>query len=656
MFFKIEDIISGQTRNINVLWITSIKNGDDERTAPNFHLLLFQGDGGRPLVESFATAEERQERRNLIIEAGSFFQLSDIQFNLVWVQSVAKVNAGEPLVDGNVAQKPCVTITFANGRTIHGEFDTEQERDEFYDLLMESMLSGGLVQRDTFEDFPKKGNPGCVYLAKDTGITYYWDKVLKQYVTTGSGGRKGVYEAINDLPTTLGEVVTINKSDLRELVKPTVDFMETSDVIDDEGIRGIITKNNETTVDVVIVPDQTIDSFKQVATEADLPETGKTNILLYVQDIDEFKIWDKNIPGWVDPFHPIRFDKDVTPETARTDTLYIDETEARYTTDNIEWKYITSEARPYQKGTTYYKGMLVYRDNILTKATTTFKSNATVGKTTAESFTFDLDKGNLEVLIDAYTRTNVMYDLSKELDEDTQEFTLPAGVTPERSTLVFYAGQLLVEGVNYIIDYKKQKLRLLFEEDPDSLEDRHLIMIIGNIEAPAGVRTVTGIIPGLVDNTDPFNPVILHDETKIDMDIAKRLVSNAEVSEVNGTVDMTFTYADTDDGAMSAKKIIFKTPNNNIKFKVNHVTPQIREVEISAFGAAEVTEHAVVFDGVSTEYDLPINIDTTRPLVVTVNGLALTSGEDCDYVIVDNKIKFTHVFEVDSNVVMINFK
>lgn len=656
MFFTINDIITGKKYNVNVMWITSMKNGDDSQSAPNFELLLYQGDGGRPLVESYASAAERKERRDTIVEAGSFFELNSIQYNLVWVQSVAKVNAGDPLYDGNLAQKPAVSITFANGRTIYGQFDTEQARDDFYDLLIESMLSGGLVQRDTFDDFPKKGNPGCVYLAKDTGITYYWDKVLKQYVTTGSGGRKGIYEAINDLPTTLGQVVTINKSDLRELVKPTVDFMETSDVIDDEGTRGIIIANNDTTVDVCIIPDQTIDSFKQVATEADLPETGKTNILLYVQDIDEFRIWNDSVPGWVDPFHPIRFESDITPETARTNTLYIDETEARYTSDNIEWKYITSEARPYQKGTTYYKGMLVYRDNILTKATVTFKSNATVGKNTAEAFAYDLDKGNLEVIIDAYARTNVMYDLSDQLDEDTQEFNLPAGVTPERSVLVFYAGQLLIEGVNYIIDYTNQKLRLLFEEDPDSLEDRHLTMIVGNIEAPAGVRTVTGIIPGLVDNTDPFNPVIGHDDTKIDKSIANRLVSNTDVTEVDGAVDMTFTYADTDDGSVFAKKVIFKTPNDNIEFKVNNVTPQIREIEISAFGAAEVTERAITFDGTSREFDLPINVDTTRPLVVMVNGLALTSGEDYDYVIVGNKIKFTYVFEVDSNAVIVNFK
>ena len=300
--------------------------------------------------------------------------------------------------------------------------------------------------------------------------------------------------------------------------------------------------------------------------------------------------------------------------------------------------------------------MLVYRDNILTKATVTFKSNATVGKNTAEAFTYDLDKGNLEVIVDAYTRTNVIYDLSDQLDEDTQEFNLPAGVTPERSVLVFYAGQLLIEGVNYIIDYTSQRLRLLFEEDPDSLEDRHLIMIIGNIEAPAGVRTVTGIIPGLVDNTDPFNPVIGHDDTKIDKSIANRLVSNTDVTEVDGAVDMTFTYTDTDDGSIFAKKIIFKTPNDNIEFKVNNVTPQIREIEISAFGAAEVTERAITFDGTSREFDLPINVDTTRPLVVMVNGLALTSGEDYDYVIVGNKIKFTYVFEVDSNAVIVNFK
>lgn len=630
-------VINGLERG--VFYISSVKKD------PNTNTLIFYLMNGGNLREQYGSQDEMENTYQEFMDKGMFIEVEDRMFNIFHFSTVDKAD---------IDNEYLCHIVLRTGETLIAKFDTAEARDEFYDRIQNGL--GGLIQVETYDELPTNGSPSNIYLTKDTGITYYWDKVLKQYVTTGSGGRKGVYEYVNDLPTTLGEVVTINKSDLRELVKATVDFMETSDVIDGEGTRGIITKNGETTVEVVIVPDQTIDSFKQVATEADLPETGKTNILLYVQDIDEFRIWDNNIPGWVDPFHPIRFDSTVTPETARTETLYIDETEARYTIDNIEWKYITSEARPYQKGTTYYKGMLVYRDNILTKATKTFKSDATTGKTIAEAFTSDLDKGNLVVIIDAYTRTNVIYDLSNELDEDTQEFTLPAGVTPERSVLVFYAGQLLIEGVNYIIDYTNQKLRLLLEEDPDSLEDRHLIMIIGNIESPAGVRTVTGILPGLVDNTDPFNPVIEHDFTKIDVDIAERLVSDTSVTGIDGTVDMTFTYADTDDGSISAKKVIFKTPNDNIKFNVNNVTPQIREIEISAFGAAEVTERAITFDGTSREFDLPINVDTTRPLVVIVNGLALTSGEDYDYIIVGNKIKFTYVFEVDSNAVIVNFK
>ena len=444
MFFTINDIITGKKYNVNIMWITSIKNGDDLQSAPNFELLLYQGDGGRPLVESFASAVERKERRDSIIEAGSFFELNSIQYNLVWVQSVAKVNAGDSLYDGNLAQKPAVSITFANGRTICGQFDIEQERDEFYDLLIESMLSGGLVQRDTFNDFPKNGNPGCVYLAKDTGQTYYWDKVSKAYVTTGTSGRTGVYNYKGNLPETIGAETTLNKSELIEILKPTVDFSEGSEVIGDNSVHGIITGVNGNKVTVKTVTDLTIDSFRQVATETNLPTEGVENILYYVQDIDEFRIWDTTDKKWVEPFHPIVF-KDVNVADARLNTLYIDEDLMKYTTDNVQWIYLNTQSKEYIKGKEYHKDDLVYLDGVLARVVTNYTSNNDAGNTIEQSFEQDTTDSKLVVLGGGAKLEN---DITSNVDCGAA----PKGsFFPEGMTFTEFAGKILRKEIVPII-------------------------------------------------------------------------------------------------------------------------------------------------------------------------------------------------------------
>lgn len=197
MFFTIDDILSNKTWNVNVLWITSIKNGDDKKTAPNYELLLYQGDGGRPLIETFTSVEERSNRRDEIVSAGNYFILDDIHYNICWVQSIGKIEAGSPLVEGNLAQSPLCSITFANGRVLYGQFDSESERDDFYDLLLSLGIGGGgggtptssggrLVQKATKNDFPTQGDTKNTYVAKDTNTMYYWDATANEYKPLGS--------------------------------------------------------------------------------------------------------------------------------------------------------------------------------------------------------------------------------------------------------------------------------------------------------------------------------------------------------------------------------------------------------------------------------------------------------------------------------------
>ena len=241
--------------------------------------------------------------------------------------------------------KKIVVIYLTNGTKFIERFATEEEAEQEAELIREAAKAGGgLLQKDTLSDFPKTGNSGTIYIAKDTGQTYYWDKVSKTYVKTGTAGRTGVYSYNKDLPSVVGTSIVVKKSELNEILKPTVDFSEGSEVIGDNAIHGIITNVNSDNVTITTVTDLTIDSFRQVATLNDLPTSGVDNILYYVQDIDEFRIWDSTNGKWVEPFHPVIFNNVPAIADARLNTLYIDGDIIKYTPDNVTWVEISGGA------------------------------------------------------------------------------------------------------------------------------------------------------------------------------------------------------------------------------------------------------------------------------------------------------------------------
>lgn len=239
--------------------------------------------------------------------------------------------------------KKIVVIYLTNGTKFIERFATEEEAEQEAELIREAAKAGGgLLQKDTLSDFPKTGNSGTIYIAKDTGQTYYWDKVSKTYIKTGTAGRTGVYGYGNDLPNTVGATTVVKKSDLNEILKPSVDFSEGSEVIGNNSVHGIITGVNGDDVTITTITDLTIDSFRQVATEADLPTEGVENILYYVQDVDEFRIWDTVDKKWVEPFHPIIF-HDETIANARKNTFYVVDDKIKYTKDGVNWIEINSK-------------------------------------------------------------------------------------------------------------------------------------------------------------------------------------------------------------------------------------------------------------------------------------------------------------------------
>lgn len=148
-----------------------------------------------------------------------------------------------------------------------------------------------LTQANSYGDFPEKGTSGAIYLAKDTGQTYYWDDVTQTYIKTGTAGRTGVYAYDGSLPTEIGADAEINKSDLEVIVEPTTPYSEGSEIAAANAVHALIISSTEDKVTVKTITDMTIDSFRQVATVSDLPETGSINVLYAIKDIKQFRVW-----------------------------------------------------------------------------------------------------------------------------------------------------------------------------------------------------------------------------------------------------------------------------------------------------------------------------------------------------------------------------
>ena len=243
-----------------------------------------------------------------------------------------------------IRDKNIVILKLIKGITLYEYYETEQEAEERVKEIKEFMDSvlGGLVQRDTLSDFPDRGNKGSVYIAKDTGQTYYWDPISETYITTGTAGRTGVYQWDKDIPSKIGQEVTIPKNELDEVLKASVDYMNGSTVIGIKGNTGIIIKSDTNTVTIKTTFVQTTDSFMQVPSESDLPAKGTLNVLYYLIDTDEFRIWDVDNNCWQEPFHPIVYNSNTTVTNARIKTIYINGKTAKYTLDNKVWIYLTN--------------------------------------------------------------------------------------------------------------------------------------------------------------------------------------------------------------------------------------------------------------------------------------------------------------------------
>jgi len=285
---------------LNMLFYSSLRKHENEKTK-KWEVWLYKTNGSRD-TEEYDTEEEADTRISELKDAGSYLEIEGVYYNLFWVSSMEKQKIEtESKTEYRVVYNR--TGLGAGSFAPYESFETEEEADTAMQTAQDQGV-GGFVQKDTLEDLPVPGNPNYVYIAKDTGQTWYWDKATNTYIKTGIAGRTGVYNTEKPLATKIGGEVEINKSDLTELVKATVDFMDGSDVIGPKFVHGLIISSTDTKVKVRTVTDFAYENFKQVDDLSSLPSISKAleEEIYYVKDIKEFRLADKTNNQWVTPY------------------------------------------------------------------------------------------------------------------------------------------------------------------------------------------------------------------------------------------------------------------------------------------------------------------------------------------------------------------
>lgn len=478
-------VIEGHERGM--FYISSIKKD------PEHNVLVFYLMNGGHLREQYGSQDEMNNTYNEFLSHGMFVEVDDRVFNVFHFSTVDKADVGGEYF---------VHIVLRTGETLMAQFDNEQDRDDFYNDILSGL--GGLVQVDTYADLPNPGSVSNIYITKDTGQTYYWDGETKVYVTTGTNGRTGVYAYDNELPTQIGSIVVLDKTDLETIVPASVEYQDGSEVIGVNAVHGLIISSTSTTVTVRTITDMTIDSFQQVANESDLPDTGmRQNILYYINndDTDAFRVWSNAAGAYIEPSKHLIPDDDILVNNAIPNRFYLSNGIIKYTVDNIEWKYLVSKV--------------------------------------------------------------VQYDLTDQIDGETQTFGISREIQLGQPILVFYAGQLLVPGINYTIDFQNHVLVTLFPEPPTDDEDRHLIVIVGDITS----QSQGGGEVEIIENPFNFNGSQQTFNFPNNIDLSKPIIiaiNGVMLSPGNGndyTIDMnhrTVTFAITFETGTNSKIIYYR--------------------------------------------------------------------------------------------------
>jgi len=75
--------------------------------------------------------------------------------------------------------------------------------------------------------------------------------------------------------------------------------------------------------------------------------------------------------------------------------------------------------------------------------------------------------------------TTVEYNLTSQMDGVKQVFNIDASITASTQVAVYYAGQRLIKGTNYTLDFVGHKMTTLFANPPTSDSSRTLVLITG---------------------------------------------------------------------------------------------------------------------------------------------------------------------------------
>ena len=95
------------------------------------------------------------------------------------------------------------------------------------------------------------------------------------------------------------------------------------------------------------------------------------------------------------------------------------------------------------------------------------------------------------------------FNLTSQLDGVKTEFDIDPSIAASSILVLYYAGQRLVRGDNYTVDFITRKLKTLFSDPPDSLEGRRLILI--EIMSLSSSVDINGAIDAHNDNNTAHN-------------------------------------------------------------------------------------------------------------------------------------------------------
>jgi len=145
---------------------------------------------------------------------------------------------------------------------------------------------------------------------------------------------------------------------------------------------------------------------------------------------------------------------------------------------------------------------------------------------------------------DEITNTLVKYNLTSQLDGETQTFDIDESITNNVKTFITYQGLRFEVGYHYTIDYVNHTLTTQFENAPDSDNGRMLFLYVGNDSST---------------NAGEVNDVIVNGKSVVTSGIAKINLSDyfGEQEWIDNDLELTIAAVQAQFASNSSLQFVF---------------------------------------------------------------------------------------------------